>query len=148
MHRALDIVELVENICAHLAPADLVRLKTDTARDLALLSRTSTIFLDPALDVLWRSQDSLIHLLRCMPDDLLEIPVVPPDPERRYSHGRSPPAPPIVRILPFSLHSSELKTLIAPPATYSSDGLGTPPLLHAQCQVFQHGTSYPLLRRT
>ncbi|KAJ7193243.1 hypothetical protein GGX14DRAFT_593050 [Mycena pura] len=95
MHRAWDIVELVENICAHLAPADLVRLKTDTAKDLALLSRTSTIFLDPALDVLWRSQDSLIHLLRCMPDDLLEIPVVPPDPERRYSHGRSPPAPPI-----------------------------------------------------
>ncbi|KAJ7212644.1 hypothetical protein GGX14DRAFT_564395 [Mycena pura] len=95
MHRAWDIVELVENICAHLAPADLVRLKTDTARDLALLSRTSTIFLDPALDVLWRSQDSLIHLLRCMPDDLLEIPVVPPDPERRYSHGRCPPAPPI-----------------------------------------------------
>ncbi|KAJ7452672.1 hypothetical protein B0H11DRAFT_2072541 [Mycena galericulata] len=91
MHRALDIVEVVENICAHLGPTPL---KTDITRDLALLARTSTIFLDPALDVLWRSQDSFIHLLRCMPDDLLEIPV-PPDPERRYSHVQRPPAPPI-----------------------------------------------------
>ncbi|KAJ7746131.1 hypothetical protein DFH07DRAFT_1038550 [Mycena maculata] len=89
MHRALEIVELVENICAHLGPADLVSLKTDATRDLALLARTSTIFLNPALDVLWRSQDSLVHLLRCMPHDLLVIPEV--GPPRRHVRTIAPP---------------------------------------------------------
>jgi hypothetical protein len=143
MHRALEVVELVENICAHLGPADPVKLKSDAARDLALLARASTIFLDPALDVLWKSQDSLVHLLRCMPHDLLVIPEVIP---RRHMR---PIAPPIVRISPvFFNFFYQLKSPIAPPASHSSGRLGAPSLLHAPREVFRHGRSCPHLRST
>ncbi|KAJ7224925.1 hypothetical protein B0H12DRAFT_1328790 [Mycena haematopus] len=95
MHRALSIVELVENVCVQLGHGDLVPLQTNAARDLALLARTSTIFLNPALDVLWRSQDGLVNLLKCMPDDLLDIPdIVRENPERGFGR-RPPPADPI-----------------------------------------------------
>ncbi|KAF7356909.1 hypothetical protein MVEN_01026700 [Mycena venus] len=66
MHPALQIVEVVEMVCAQVghrkAPCDLARL-----------ARTSTLFLNPALNVLWRHQGTLVHLLRCMPEDLWEI---------------------------------------------------------------------------
>ncbi|KAJ7511108.1 hypothetical protein B0H11DRAFT_2386649 [Mycena galericulata] len=42
-------------------------------QDLSRLARTSTIFLSPALDALWRYQGTLLHLLGTMPTDLWDI---------------------------------------------------------------------------
>ncbi|KAJ7353568.1 hypothetical protein DFH08DRAFT_934427 [Mycena albidolilacea] len=67
MHYALQIVEVVEIICEHLAQLDA------STGDLARLARTSTLFLDPALNVLWRHQGTLVNLLRCMPSDVWDI---------------------------------------------------------------------------
>ncbi|KAF7356912.1 hypothetical protein MVEN_01027000 [Mycena venus] len=66
MHRALQIVEVVEMVCAQVT-------HFRASRDLACLARTSTIFLDPALNVLWRHQDTIVNILRCMPEDLWVI---------------------------------------------------------------------------
>ncbi|KAJ7657177.1 hypothetical protein DFH06DRAFT_1297871 [Mycena polygramma] len=38
--------------------------------ELAALSRTSIIFSEPALDVLWKKQGSILNLIRCFPADL------------------------------------------------------------------------------
>ncbi|KAJ7938654.1 hypothetical protein B0H13DRAFT_1587600 [Mycena leptocephala] len=81
MHRAWQIVELVEIICAQVAldgPVDSwaglpVQRYPLRRRDLSRLARTSTIFLNPALDILWRYQATLLNLLRTMPDDLWDI---------------------------------------------------------------------------
>ncbi|KAJ7314750.1 hypothetical protein DFH08DRAFT_821073 [Mycena albidolilacea] len=42
------------------------------AKELAALARTSTIFHESALDVLWRYPDTIINLIRCIPADLWE----------------------------------------------------------------------------
>ncbi|KAJ7109555.1 hypothetical protein C8R43DRAFT_1139661 [Mycena crocata] len=75
MHRGLEILEVVEMICAQVASEtkDLYPLSKDAAHTLAVLARTSTTFLNPALDVLWRNQETLVNLLRCMPNDVWEI---------------------------------------------------------------------------
>ncbi|KAJ7200661.1 hypothetical protein B0H12DRAFT_1164373 [Mycena haematopus] len=80
MHCALRIPELVEMICAQ-AGAEGIRfgpgtLKySDAARDLAVLARTCTTFLNPSLDILWSSQRTIVNVLRCMPDRLWEIQI-------------------------------------------------------------------------
>ncbi|KAJ7174785.1 hypothetical protein C8R46DRAFT_1252859 [Mycena filopes] len=54
-----------------------------TAREVAFyegwreLATTSTVFLDPALNGLWRYQGTIVNLLRVMPTDLWEIPGYP-----------------------------------------------------------------------
>ncbi|KAJ7498408.1 hypothetical protein B0H11DRAFT_1997662 [Mycena galericulata] len=81
MHRAWKIVELVQMICAQVAldgPIDSwaglpVQRYPLRRRDLSRLARTSTIFLNPALDILWRYQATLLNLLRTMPNDLWDI---------------------------------------------------------------------------
>ncbi|KAJ7113119.1 hypothetical protein C8R44DRAFT_984926 [Mycena epipterygia] len=74
MHRALKTLELVELICAQLDPEELGKYTSAASHaDLSRLARTSTIFLHPALNVLWRHQGTIINLLRCMPSDLWEI---------------------------------------------------------------------------
>ncbi|KAJ7151854.1 hypothetical protein C8R43DRAFT_1127487 [Mycena crocata] len=93
MHPCLSIPELVDQLFSHFEPAD--------AKTLAALARTCTMFHEPALDVLWRNQDTLMNLLRCMPPDLfvaevsgdgsilqLQRPIVPTDWERPlfYAH--------------------------------------------------------------
>ncbi|KAJ7166209.1 hypothetical protein C8R46DRAFT_1276078 [Mycena filopes] len=42
-----------------------------------VFSTTSTVFLDPALNGLWRQQGTIVNLLRVMPTDLWEIPGYP-----------------------------------------------------------------------
>ncbi|KAJ7462473.1 hypothetical protein FB451DRAFT_1404271 [Mycena latifolia] len=69
-HRCLNILEIVQMLCANLDPTS-----SSDRSALAILSRSSSIFHEPALDMLWRTQDSLDQLLRCMPSDLLENPV-------------------------------------------------------------------------
>jgi hypothetical protein len=39
----------------------------------ASLARTCKLFIDPALDVLWRCQVNLVPLLRCLPDGVLVV---------------------------------------------------------------------------
>ncbi|KAJ7673995.1 hypothetical protein DFH06DRAFT_1319107 [Mycena polygramma] len=63
MHRSLQIPEIIETICDAAA---------EEHHQLAILARTSKSF-DPALNVLWRNQNCITNLLRCMPDDLWDI---------------------------------------------------------------------------
>ncbi|KAF8140812.1 hypothetical protein K438DRAFT_1879252 [Mycena galopus ATCC 62051] len=48
------------------------RKKCLGCRDFAALARTCKIFRDPALDFLWREQDTLVNLLKCLPSHLWE----------------------------------------------------------------------------
>ncbi|KAJ7502707.1 hypothetical protein B0H11DRAFT_1989739 [Mycena galericulata] len=68
MHRSLHIPEIVTEICSHLDPSPGVE-----SADLAALARTCQIFQDIALDALWKSQDTIVNLIMCMPNDLWEI---------------------------------------------------------------------------
>ncbi|KAJ6453392.1 hypothetical protein C8R45DRAFT_1083115 [Mycena sanguinolenta] len=62
MHLAWDISELVDLIC-----------ESSSQASLAALAQTSSLFREPALDVLWREMDSPIPLLKCFPPDSWEI---------------------------------------------------------------------------
>ncbi|KAJ7647919.1 hypothetical protein FB45DRAFT_894761 [Roridomyces roridus] len=72
MHRLLTISELVEEILSHLDPYKYVdSYSTASLAALAALAQTARLpFHDKALDILWRSQMSLLNTLRCMPSDL------------------------------------------------------------------------------
>lgn len=70
MHRSLRIPEVVGMICSQLKPISW--RSTAGKADLAVLARTSTVFHDAALDVLWSHQETLMNLIRCMPADLWE----------------------------------------------------------------------------
>ncbi|KAJ7481388.1 hypothetical protein B0H11DRAFT_1225892 [Mycena galericulata] len=78
MHRALGIVEIVDQVCRHVG-ADMWTIyppataRGDASRALSVLARTSVVFQDSALNVLWRRQDSIVNLLKCTPDDLWNI---------------------------------------------------------------------------
>ncbi|KAJ7099878.1 hypothetical protein C8R43DRAFT_1048440 [Mycena crocata] len=63
MHRALQIPELVESICADVSLGRLA---------LYFLAQVH-IFSEPALDRLWNQQSTLVNILLCMPQDLWEI---------------------------------------------------------------------------
>ncbi|KAJ7729764.1 hypothetical protein B0H16DRAFT_1893780 [Mycena metata] len=69
MHRSLRIPEVIGMICSQLKPVSWIR---GGESDLAVLARTSTVFHDAALDVLWGRQETLMNLIRCMPADLWE----------------------------------------------------------------------------
>ncbi|KAJ7461130.1 hypothetical protein FB451DRAFT_1371392 [Mycena latifolia] len=60
-------------ICVQVAPADALTLSLRHTSDLSRLARTSMVFLNPALDVLWSHQGTLVNLLRTMPGDLWDI---------------------------------------------------------------------------
>ncbi|KAJ7145559.1 hypothetical protein C8R44DRAFT_755517 [Mycena epipterygia] len=79
MHRSLEILEIVEMICAHFFPDQNASIywREEATRDLVAIATTCRMFRDPALDLVWRAQRTLEHLLRCMPGDLWEPPVVP-----------------------------------------------------------------------
>ncbi|KAK7027639.1 hypothetical protein R3P38DRAFT_946621 [Favolaschia claudopus] len=93
MHRALNIAEIVHLIFAHLiSPVGPLSHPHDPSREtpqhngsLAALARTCTRFRDPALDLLWREQNTLTNLLRCLgPAHLWEGPLdVHESPQRR-----------------------------------------------------------------
>ncbi|KAJ7608070.1 hypothetical protein DFH06DRAFT_1486355 [Mycena polygramma] len=60
MHRCLIIDELVVEVCSHI----------EWPSHLYALVRTCTAFREPALDRLWREQNTLRNLIRCLPDDI------------------------------------------------------------------------------
>lgn len=68
----------------------------------AALARTCKLFLEPALDVLWRYQITLVPLLRCLPDGVMIVKDYGPHWYRDYSSK-------IVRILPLA-HSNKRST--------------------------------------
>ncbi|KAJ7614436.1 hypothetical protein FB45DRAFT_802342 [Roridomyces roridus] len=82
MHRGLGIPEILSNIC-ELTPDDTERdlhcLDSDTNHTLAALARTCRAFQNPALDVLWNSQFTILNVIRCMPEDIWEWPDQEPD---------------------------------------------------------------------
>ncbi|KAJ7100565.1 hypothetical protein C8R43DRAFT_1244255 [Mycena crocata] len=57
MNQCLSIPEIIELICGHVS----------RDRDFATLARTCRNFQNPALDNLWRIQDTLTHVLKCLP---------------------------------------------------------------------------------
>ncbi|KAJ7647910.1 hypothetical protein FB45DRAFT_1052316 [Roridomyces roridus] len=89
MNRCLRIPELLDGIVSHLEP-------DSHGGTLAALAQAARLFHDPALNVLWRSQKSLVNILRCLPRDLLEEqtvnlrflrPIVESDWERPRSYA-------------------------------------------------------------
>jgi hypothetical protein len=92
MHRGLEIPEIAEMIAeqvgTHCHQSALGEEKASQRRDLSALARTSKTFLHPALNILWRAQDTIVPLLKCMPADLWDISVRPNEdgwPERVVS---------------------------------------------------------------
>ncbi|KAJ7459605.1 hypothetical protein B0H11DRAFT_1872722 [Mycena galericulata] len=72
MHRSLRIPEIAQLIVSHIDPSFV----TGADAALASLARTSRIFHDHALDLLWRQQDTIGNLVKCMPDDLWEVQII------------------------------------------------------------------------
>ncbi|KAJ6454253.1 hypothetical protein C8R47DRAFT_1167467 [Mycena vitilis] len=69
MHRALSILEIREIVCEQLrGPSP--SLDDSGRKDFAALARCCQIFRDPALNVLWRKQTTLVPVLKCLPSDL------------------------------------------------------------------------------
>ncbi|KAJ7171340.1 hypothetical protein C8R46DRAFT_948407 [Mycena filopes] len=71
MHRTLLIPEIVGAVFEYLDPTRTEDSDVQT-QELAALARTCTDFHDIALDALWRCQDGILNLIRCMPADLWE----------------------------------------------------------------------------
>ncbi|KAJ7674003.1 hypothetical protein DFH06DRAFT_1173742 [Mycena polygramma] len=70
MHRGLQIPEIVEMVCEAAAVEECERANQ---ANLASLARTCSFFFAPAVTVLWRQQDTIVNLLRCMPDGLWDV---------------------------------------------------------------------------
>ncbi|KAF8173820.1 hypothetical protein K438DRAFT_1980693 [Mycena galopus ATCC 62051] len=66
--RALEIPEIVRVICGEADESSSFEPQTT----LVTLARTSKIFTDAALDVVWYEQRSLVPLVKCMPETLWE----------------------------------------------------------------------------
>ncbi|KAJ7474979.1 hypothetical protein FB451DRAFT_1558182 [Mycena latifolia] len=106
MHRALRIPEIVYLIFAEIKRPfrreghELRVFRTDNEHPaLAALSQTCTTFRDPALDLLWSEQSTLLHFLNTFPRDLIKKvqdersvhllrPVCPKDWERPLLYSR------------------------------------------------------------
>lgn len=63
-HQSILISEIVTLIFKNL-------LRDSDYTSLSRLARSTKSFSEPALDVLWRSQTSLVPLICCLPDDAL-----------------------------------------------------------------------------
>ncbi|KAJ7870682.1 hypothetical protein B0H13DRAFT_1896095 [Mycena leptocephala] len=68
MQTSLQIREICDMVAGQLDPKN----PSDSAA-LVALSRTCKAFSDPALDVLWETQDTILHLLRCFPRDIFPL---------------------------------------------------------------------------
>ncbi len=72
MHQLFLVSELVENIVNELAvDSNLHIVIRGSRRPLNCLSRTCRALCDVSLDALWREMDTLVPLVRCMPDGVL-----------------------------------------------------------------------------
>jgi hypothetical protein len=66
MHRGLQIPEIVRSIVNMLARNEAISGR----QDLLALATVSKIFSEPALELLWAAQDSLLILIKTLPQDL------------------------------------------------------------------------------
>ena len=76
MHHCLLIPELALYIVHFLAddrPAWQDSRYLRNPRDVARLARTCKALLEPALDVLWRTQHSLAPLIMCLPPEVWQL---------------------------------------------------------------------------
>ncbi|KAJ7196883.1 hypothetical protein B0H12DRAFT_637606 [Mycena haematopus] len=76
---ALQVTEIVRMICDEAADQPRYPKSPQCKRTLVALATTAKIFSDPALNILWRRQTSLVPLVKCMPNTLWE--------ERRADEG-------------------------------------------------------------
>ncbi|KAJ7614472.1 hypothetical protein FB45DRAFT_1110221 [Roridomyces roridus] len=95
-HRALCIPEIVAMICEAGVYLEDYEFNWNT---LTSLARTCKAFQDPALDVLWSSQSTMMNVLKCMPGDIwewpdenevaveLQRPIIPTDWERPFFYA-------------------------------------------------------------
>jgi len=67
MHHIFQIDELVREITRHMVLWDIPQR---LVLDWALTCKTIS---DPALDVLWETQDNLVNLLKTLPSDVWEM---------------------------------------------------------------------------
>ncbi|KAJ7271295.1 hypothetical protein B0H12DRAFT_730836 [Mycena haematopus] len=103
MHFSLCLPEIVSLIFYETldeVEQSLNQLENDSAQTLAGLARTCKAFRDPALDLLWKSQSTVMNVLNCMPGDIWELddaeadevrlkrPVLPSDWERPLIYSR------------------------------------------------------------
>ncbi|KAI6045324.1 hypothetical protein EDC04DRAFT_2889110 [Pisolithus marmoratus] len=74
MHACLRITEILDLIMGFMVDDERVNYPNEARpllhKDIARLARTCKVFMDPALDVLWRTQPSLSPLIMCLPDHL------------------------------------------------------------------------------
>ncbi|KAJ7089116.1 hypothetical protein C8R44DRAFT_990936 [Mycena epipterygia] len=82
----IAIQELVALVCSHLKEPRVWehKSKQPEQRDLAVVARTCTAFLDPALDTLWSSA-TLRNLLCCLPSDVWTMVEVTGQGQIKYS---------------------------------------------------------------
>ncbi|KAJ7797794.1 hypothetical protein B0H14DRAFT_3546951 [Mycena olivaceomarginata] len=76
MHCSLCIPEIVSLIFYETlngAEQSFNHLNRDSAQTLAGLARTCKAFRDPALDLLWKSQCTVMNVLNCMPGDIWKL---------------------------------------------------------------------------
>ncbi|KAJ7442781.1 hypothetical protein B0H11DRAFT_2093438 [Mycena galericulata] len=117
MHRALRIPEIVSMISRELVSFPeraFHHNNSDTAQTLAAVARTCKAFQDPALDLLWAPQNTVMKILDCMPGDIweetdegdtaelevrLKRPVLPSDWERPLFYSRR------VKFFTFDAHT-------------------------------------------
>ncbi|KAJ6495905.1 hypothetical protein DFH09DRAFT_1290314 [Mycena vulgaris] len=98
MQRCLVIPDITELICEHVQVRNWSFISPVRNPDVAALARTCKDFQDPALDILWKKQDTLAHILKCLPSHLWEEPqprqirlirpVLPADWERPLFYAR------------------------------------------------------------
>jgi hypothetical protein len=75
MHRTFGIPEILDLIFAELQNPEPLLHPRDHSRsrkDFAALTRTCKTFQSPALDFLWREQETLVNVLKCLPAHLWE----------------------------------------------------------------------------
>jgi hypothetical protein len=75
MHPALTIAELLHLIFAEIKnpPRGFEASEMPDLTSLAAVARTCTGFRDPALDILWKRQDTMKNFLSCFPRDLTTV---------------------------------------------------------------------------
>ncbi|KAJ7101433.1 hypothetical protein B0H15DRAFT_411631 [Mycena belliarum] len=71
MHHCLGIPEIISLICGELA-GPYSYLSPANKGALAALARTSRDFQGPALEILWKKQETLENILKCLPSNLWE----------------------------------------------------------------------------
>ncbi|KAJ6487564.1 hypothetical protein DFH09DRAFT_1105825 [Mycena vulgaris] len=111
MHRTLAIPEVVSLVFEEVAspPPGLPSSANRPygAVGLARLARTCRAFSDPALDLLWKSQYTIIPLLRCFPPHLWEITGSgTPDDPKIFHLGWSPNDPTVLPYITLFLGSA------------------------------------------